>query len=307
MALSLLELLLSIACFPPMRLYAHYRRRMQRARGPSYSWDSSPAFAKTVPLKPLSSTRIDLSSSSHSLATQPQNCAFLRMPLELRLAIYEEALGKRHVHIFLAIDPTHNKWIVKSQSLDGEDEADPEVLVRPISVALLSTCRQIYTEAHASLFQTNIFSVLAQQLDTVMLCGLGEQIGRQHIRQLRIIYRYSFGDIFQTDPATRLFPQLAQFAALTHLTFVFEHTASYNALRSRVGYNLEEQVPRSIWGRRVMGLRMPQLKQLRLHLVYYGLGGRHIPLPKNTAEYHQCLALEKRLFEAVVGNGTQTS
>ncbi|KAJ7062081.1 hypothetical protein C8F01DRAFT_1368744 [Mycena amicta] len=232
--------------------------------------------------QPLPGERIDIHSRPQ--ATQPESCLFLRaLPLELRRFIYEETLGSRQVSLFVSDDyesaRNRRRRFVYSRCFDRDtprqyydahpyiDPIERSPPTNPISIALLRVCRQIYVEAHQVLFENSIFQVVSGELDTVMLCGIGESVGRPYIRTLHVYYwfrPYHPSAPFDSDPATMMFKQLAAMPALSDLTFHFVDPRTPAHLS--YGYD-SDKVLDSVWVRRLLGTRIPNLHKLEIEFV----------------------------------------
>ncbi|KAJ7062102.1 hypothetical protein C8F01DRAFT_1136398 [Mycena amicta] len=243
--------------------------------------------------EPLPSTRIDIHSRPQ--VTQPESCTFLHdLPLELRRFIYEEALGWRQVRLFISKDARNRRRFVNSRSATST----------PISIALLCVCRQIYVEAHQILFENNIFEVFSYELNTVMLCGLGESVARPYIRKLRVQYWYHPYDpqpLFDLDPATRPFKQIAAMPALSHLTFQFVEPHKYDIDIAPplpgLGFACDpEEVLDSVWARGLLGTRIPNLQQLEIKFEEADV---YAP------EYLKWQVVERTINELMVGQGAE--
>ncbi len=97
---------------------------------------------------------------------ESSSCSFLeRLPFELRLRIYEYALGGQTIHLvhlrndsvqwpFQASSPMITSMIGANWDPLKPDPWEPPI----ISLALLLTCRQIYSEAADVLYSSNFFA-----------------------------------------------------------------------------------------------------------------------------------------------------
>ncbi|KAJ7062109.1 hypothetical protein C8F01DRAFT_1082666 [Mycena amicta] len=269
--------------------------------------------------QPLPGERTDIHSRPQ--ATQPESCLFIRaLPLELRRFIYEETLGSRQVRLFVSDDyesaRNRRRRFVYSQSFDLDTprqyyhRAHPHIDVErspssnPISIALLRVCRQIYVEAHKVLFEDNVFHVVSNELDTVMLCGLGESIGRPYIRRLHVHYwfrAYHPGTPFGSDPATMMFKQLAAMPALSDLTFHFVDPRTPAHLS--YGYD-SDKVLDSVWVRRLLGTRIPSLHKLEIKFVNPSLP-EDLSFLGPLAENPKWKVVEQKINELMVGEGAE--
>nr|GAT49445.1 predicted protein [Mycena chlorophos] len=132
-----------------------------------------PTYVDPKPL-PAGAQRIDL--SSRPCASQPAESPFFALPRGLRDCIYTEALGGRRVWLWLVDDPAQKRRYVISGAIP---RVETHILVEaakpdPLCIALLSTCRQIYLEAHPILLSHNTFAFDADGLRATLLAGLGE-------------------------------------------------------------------------------------------------------------------------------------
>lgn len=97
---------------------------------------------------------------------EPNSCSFLeRLPFELRLRIYEYALGGQTIHLvhvkndsvessFQASSPLKTSMIGANWDPLKPDTWEPPI----ICLALLLTCRQIYSEAADIIYSSNFFA-----------------------------------------------------------------------------------------------------------------------------------------------------
>nr|GAT51808.1 predicted protein [Mycena chlorophos] len=261
------------------------------------------------PPKPLKRKRIDIRSRQQ--ATQPENCAFLhKLPLELRLAIYEQLLGGRQVRMFLSDDGKGgHRHIVNSRSFPQHAAQYTRQTPEPksLSIALLRVCRQIYVETHGLLFSDNIFDVFSIELDTIMRCGLGTRISAPYIRRLRVHHWYRIfnpEEIFNARPATLapMFSQISAMKGLTSVSFVFTELRAYNAATKREALDLEF-VLKSTWIRQLLAIRLPSLKEVGINLVVRGVPEQELPL--RILDYPEWKTLEKLVNELMVGEAAQ--
>ncbi|KAJ7062135.1 hypothetical protein C8F01DRAFT_1251951 [Mycena amicta] len=274
-----------------------------------FCFGKRPAATVTQPAGPLQAPeplpceRIDIHSRPQ--VTQPERCTFLHdLPLELRHFIYEEVLGRRHVRLFITDDAKNRRQFVDSRSYA---ENAPSEMSAPISIALLRVCRQIYVEAHRILFENNIFDVYFFELNTVMLCGLGESVACPYIRKLRVNYWYRTYDpraLFDSDSATMPFEQIAAMPALSHLAFQFVKWDKYAIAPSFLnpGFACDidpEEVLDSVWARGLLGTRIPNLQHLEINFVY----------PEGDSEVKvyapKWKAVERTINELMVGDGAE--
>ncbi len=101
-----------------------------------------------------------------SVPKRSSPCFFLeRLPLELRLRIYEYALGGQTIHLVHmrndSVEWPYQASIPMITSMIGAnwDPMKPDPWEPPvISLALLLTCRQIYSEAADILYSSNFFA-----------------------------------------------------------------------------------------------------------------------------------------------------
>ncbi len=133
-----------------------------------------------------------------TLATSNRtNSLFLRLPLELRHEIYALVLSGYHIHLTY---PPQRKSLCH---VKGKETADLMVLKRKkkfhqiaqymrsknVDIALLQTCRQIYTEAAKTLYTENVFSVSYWPWAAALKPISAGPVPRQylcHIRRLEI-------------------------------------------------------------------------------------------------------------------------
>ncbi|KAJ7062106.1 hypothetical protein C8F01DRAFT_1251922 [Mycena amicta] len=299
-----------IFCFPVLHCFGSLNPR--RAR---------PQPLQLEAPKPLPEKRIDIRSRPQ--AVQPASCRFLHdLPLELRRSIYEEALGRRQVRLFIsesrdAKDAKKRRQFVGSRSFaqDTPQYANrrkpvptptpPTPTSIPLSIALLRVCRQIYVEAHQILCENNIFDVYSYELDRIMSCGLGESIARPYIRKLRVHYwyqTYAPRVLFDSEVPTTPFKQIAAMPGLTHLAFQFVELGGYTLGAPRPGSEYDpNEVLDSFWGRRLLGIHIPNLQHLEMTFYYRELPEEGVYPP----EYPKWRVVERKFNELMVGEGAE--
>ncbi|KAJ7062132.1 hypothetical protein C8F01DRAFT_1136567, partial [Mycena amicta] len=289
-----------ILCFPVLHCFGPRRARVSTQRQPLQA------------PKPLPEKRIDIRSGPQ--AVQPARCRFLHdLPLELRRSIYEEALGRRQVRLFISRDANQQQFVCSRSFAENAPQYSkprkspptaPAATSTPLSIALLRVCRQIYVEAHQILFE-NIFDVFSKELNTVMLCGLGESAARPYLRRLRVHYWYHTYNpraLFDSDSAMMPLKQIAAMPALAHLAFQFVELRGYVLGAPRPGSEYDpEDVWDSAWARRLLGIQMPNLQHLELKFVYRSPPEEDVYPPK----YPKWRVVERKFNELMVGEGAE--
>lgn len=99
----------------------------------------------------------------------PPTSPFLRLPLELREAIYSYVLPHTSPYQSdprLRISPAHNLRTTQESHPPGQRRLDTDAIWHLGSTALLCTCRQVHDECAALLYGTNVF-VLDVSLDAI--------------------------------------------------------------------------------------------------------------------------------------------
>nr|GAT51809.1 predicted protein [Mycena chlorophos] len=263
------------------------------------------------PPKPFPSKRIDIRSRPH--ATQPDTCFFLRkLPLELRLAIYEELFGGRHVRMLLIENPEKKRMVVKSTSHISERQIS-HLLPNALGTSLLRVCRQVYLEAHETLLSSNTFHISALQMGVVSSCGLGTRVGMPYIRHLNLFHVYRVArptglvEAFNDQAAASLIrdatAQISTLNRLTHLTITFTEVWTYDT--DDPAANREDCEPDQLlntsWGRLVVGIRLPTLVKVQMKI----LRQRYMaPIRRHGSDTWQ-RSLDERITGLMVGDGAQ--
>ncbi|KAF8209301.1 hypothetical protein K438DRAFT_1960299 [Mycena galopus ATCC 62051] len=175
----------------------------------------SPRYPRRPPRTPKA-TRIDIEQVV--VAEQPPNCLLLKVPLEVRQCIYEEALGGRVVHVQL-VGPDK----VRSTCYQPVDfpSVNPQTLderADSILTQLLCACRQVYFEAQPILLQRNTLYFSVRELEMAFLEGI-EMHCLPDIRSVYLHHSYRTRTFVPPWPA--VFPLLQQMR-LTRLVFHFE-------------------------------------------------------------------------------------
>ncbi|KAJ6500813.1 hypothetical protein C8R45DRAFT_1092877 [Mycena sanguinolenta] len=163
----------------------------------------------------------------------PQNCFLLKLPLEVRQRIYEQALGGRVLHIQFV-----GPYQVRSTCYQPVDHpsVNPQRLndrTDGILTPLLRSCRQVYLEAQPILFQLNTlyFSVLELEM--------AEGVGLHFLRDIRSVYLYhNYRTSAFVPPWHAVFPLLQQMH-LTRLVFHFELETSFANVGNWVGSRVD--------------------------------------------------------------------
>ncbi|KAJ7262059.1 hypothetical protein C8J57DRAFT_1336082 [Mycena rebaudengoi] len=154
---------------------------------------------------PLPTDRIDIHLRQSKIKAQPENCLLLSLPPELRQLIFETALGRRVLAMDLFPDWEEGRYAV------GVDSAN-----RDLPVALLRTCRQVYTEALPVMHQRNTFQFDLWSFRAVVLGGLG-LYSLSNIRSVRV--RVDYGG----EEQWRAMCRLLEGAGLADLTLDFQY------------------------------------------------------------------------------------
>ncbi|KAJ7850677.1 hypothetical protein B0H14DRAFT_2763285 [Mycena olivaceomarginata] len=209
---------------------------------------------------PLPTPRIDIQHLP--VKEQPQSCYLLsKLPLELRQCIFEQVLGGRLIDLHVVDAAWGHRRMVRSWCYILADNL-AHARTRPrgialvaskLSIALLHSCRQIYTEALPILHQRNTFSFCASQLEVLVRCGLGEYC----LPNIRSIYVYEYGPSLEWRDVFVLLHRMG----LERVAFELKAEPEMEELDPRIDYS---------WARRVLKLR--NLRRLELWLHYYDAG-----------------------------------
>ncbi|KAF2262995.1 hypothetical protein CC78DRAFT_618085, partial [Lojkania enalia] len=154
----------------------------------------NPRFSSHPPAPPRRASALTLSSTISSIelsrSRQSESLLMSRLPLELRQMIYEVVLGGRTVHISLFEDYPIYHLVGRKCSMQvcyhvvGRKMEETNLC---FSIALLATCRQIYTEAINILYTANAFSFLGKQDCGMALAFLDHYLSPQRLDQLRVV------------------------------------------------------------------------------------------------------------------------
>ncbi|KAJ6567042.1 hypothetical protein B0H19DRAFT_1374373 [Mycena capillaripes] len=151
-------------------------------------------------------------------AKQPQSCLLLKLPLEVRQCIYEQALGGRVVYLYFGAFCKVQAAYYQPVDYPSVNPQKLDVLVDPIVTTLLRCCRQLYVEAQPILLQRNIFYFPVHELEMIVLTALGTHC----LPDIRSVYLYhNYRSTQFVPPWAAVFP-LLQRMHLTHLMFEFE-------------------------------------------------------------------------------------
>ncbi|KAJ7058961.1 hypothetical protein C8F01DRAFT_1255377 [Mycena amicta] len=260
-----------------------------------------------LPPKSLPTKRIDIHSRPQ--VTQPKRCSFFhKLPLELRRSIYEDALGGRQVRVFIEAGRTHRRRRIRSRATRDFRESDvlertvywhnlPRTQDFPIPIAMLRVCRQLYTEAHALLFESNFFHVLPYELDLIVRCGLGESIALPVIRSLTVHYwdhaPIPLWTFYSAHWHRKMFDHIAAMPSLTHLSFQFFELEIWATDDGPEDLG-PDCVLDSFWARRLLSIQNPNLTTFEMKFLYQH--SSHAP----PLEYSQWKMLEQRIRKLVI-------
>ncbi|KAK7036000.1 hypothetical protein R3P38DRAFT_2698102 [Favolaschia claudopus] len=213
-----------------------------------------PRQSKPTPRRraPPSKPRIDI--FQRPAAVQSHKSAFFRLPLELRLRIYEDLLGRR----IFRLRAVHNGGIagVRSQYLEPV-AADPhsrwEGVTEGPTTAILLSCRHTYHEALPVLYGQNTFSCSILELHLYVLTGIGKW-SLPYIRSLDLTHSFRCSYI---PPWHTVFALLERMN-LKRLMFRFGMTngVKWTAFNPRV------DTVNDTWAYRVLGFRNLQFFEL---------------------------------------------
>lgn len=115
--------------------------------------------------KPLPRTRRELSVSKPNTRPQTGSPFLQKLPPEIRAKIYHEVLGGETLHLIPLPERVAH---VRCRATSGTDPlrtcmperySGQEIQVSSLDLALLQSCRQIYTEAIPILYTTNTFDI----------------------------------------------------------------------------------------------------------------------------------------------------
>ncbi|KAJ6582153.1 hypothetical protein B0H19DRAFT_524710 [Mycena capillaripes] len=200
-------------------------------------------------LPPLPTARIDI--RRRPVAKQPRSCYLLKLPLELRQCIYEQVLAGRLVSLEVIEANYHKYSVIRSRFYLPDDDLAHAPTRHPyanqISIALLRSCRQVYTEAVPILHRRNTFHIRASQLEVVVRSGLGEYC-LPDIRSVYICHSFPCSSFWVEHPWRTVFGILQQMN-LERVAFEFELEPTATELDP---YRAEID---GSWGRSVLGLR----------------------------------------------------
>jgi hypothetical protein len=194
------------------------------------------------------------SPTSNGSAKAPK-CALLRLPVELRLHIYEELLVSRFDRAqnpSWAVGNTSQKMIILHMVRSSQ--------YRTMEPALLQTCKQIRNEANAILYSQNVFKTSGPG----ELFRLLKQIGPTNFKLIRKL-RVWVNDKAEPQPWLRVFCMLAEKGGVRSLELGWGASTDYTWLWTRgsqergLGDNLELV--------RALG-RIPGLESLAIHGFY---------------------------------------
>ncbi|KAF8205790.1 hypothetical protein K438DRAFT_1757117 [Mycena galopus ATCC 62051] len=215
-------------------------------------------------------------------AEQPEDCHFqiLKLPVELRLFIYEHLIGGRLISVRLLRSGFGSPLLQAGfrpryyHPIDdlARAPANDVFLAEPISLSLLLVCRTVYTEALPILHHRNTFYFWACDLETIARSALGAYCFPD-IRSVHVVY---------DSAAYNVIPVLKRMRGLERLAIQFSpdqlaiHFPSDQLLRvEQTGSDPHRAVLESAWARDILGLR--SLRRLELwftpngqqeHLVY---------------------------------------
>ncbi|KAJ7455798.1 hypothetical protein FB451DRAFT_1184092 [Mycena latifolia] len=120
----------------------------------------------------LPKSRIDIRRTPPK--EQPLNCHLLNLPAELRICIYEFAVGGRMISLMLATTRSRTKYNTISRCYELADGLNTQYIrADGIPIALLLSCRQVYLEALPILHQRNTFHFQVREFEAIVLAALG--------------------------------------------------------------------------------------------------------------------------------------
>ncbi|KAJ6500840.1 hypothetical protein C8R45DRAFT_979313 [Mycena sanguinolenta] len=241
-----------------------------------------PRFLPDPP--PLPSPRIDIRMLP--VAEHPESCYFFKLPLELRKRIYEQVFVGRIITLQVAAGwQNQNHSVIRSHCyLPSDDLAHgPTRGILPakrISVALLRSCRQVYSEALPMLHQRNTWHIWASQLEPVVRCGLGEY----SLPDIHSVYIYYPSDV-HAWPCKEF--NKAVFAMLRRMNL------------RRVAFELEQEPEIELdfrdvdsWGRCLLGLANLE----RFELWFNHVSARDPEAPENSPDKRYLAAKLRKLM-----------
>ncbi|KAJ7765698.1 hypothetical protein B0H16DRAFT_1794777 [Mycena metata] len=214
---------------------------------------------------PLPTERIDIRKQ----LPKEQTCRLLSLPLELRLYIYDYALGGRLIRLVVVPSKRHKHEVVRAKCYPLVDDPQEAIHLEGITpmenihVALLRSCRRVYSEGLPILCGRNTFHVDVHELDIVMRAGFG----KHRLPDIRNIYLHghhyaptshrlphsSHGESRCQHPSgpTHDVAWGVVFTLLRHMrlaSFVFEFEVWETC-------DWERRMPQSHWGRALLNLR----------------------------------------------------
>lgn len=134
-----------------------------------------------------------------------RGCAFLALPTEVRIQIYDLLLvsRSRHKDSSLAINNTFQRMILLERV--GDPWPGSAKTARTLELAILRTCKQIYREAIEILYSQNVFKISSPEQAVGLISRFGPA-NTASIRSLRLWVRQSA----ELAPWLRLFSVLAK-------------------------------------------------------------------------------------------------
>ncbi|KAF7337986.1 hypothetical protein MVEN_02022300 [Mycena venus] len=206
--------------------------------------------------------------SMHQRRKQSETLHLLKLPVELRLSIYEHILGRRLIRLELdrsysELEPRLVSWTCP-MPVDGDNLASrrpsrasfPDHISgyperKPAAGALLLLCRQVFSEALPILHRRSTFHFWASDLEVVLRSlNLGRYYQKSDIRSVYLLY-----DL--TDMSRRVIPLLQQIPHFERLAIEFQFR-----LPQEKEVDPQSAALRSNWGRDILGFR--NLRQLEL-------------------------------------------
>ena len=188
----------------------------------------------------LLNTRIDISQTSLAPHIGKKSSPFFRLPLELRLSIYEIAIGKNILHLF------HFPKCIKHTRFPSENDFSAPIYQPPAfnkanwrgisttGLPLLLTCRAIYREAIDVLYGSNVFSL--NDINILVFWNDMPLVRRPRmaaIRHLKISWSY------YEDPVSFLGLRYAPYDWATwkrFWTIIAENMPALKSLHARIEY-----------------------------------------------------------------------
>ncbi|KAK7031642.1 hypothetical protein R3P38DRAFT_2619976 [Favolaschia claudopus] len=167
---------LTLLCCPCIAL-RYLLRSMKRHGRATYSHPLLPRYPDKLPLN-----RLDILSGT--IVAPSPSCHLLQLPPELRHQIFELAVGNRLVRVQLVPNDGFDAYILQTTCFlhHGFKNSDTPLTLwaletaEPIPVALLLSCRSVYTEVLPILYGRNTVLCYMRDFPRIIECGLGMHV-----------------------------------------------------------------------------------------------------------------------------------